>query len=395
MKLVNVVLFRLSIILPLVLLTCGGNSFCQTLTSVLKQIPQTGNLNSGNILSYIEDETIYFTPTYVQTSERSIFAIRPDGLLKETLIIKQKGKKGLGNERIVQFAILGNKLIVLSNESIHFYRRSGNQFVLEKSIKNKYSFSGMERLGKGFLLHVCYPFHPLDQAETSIWGKLDLSKQEITEIYSPTIDNTKFGCFVNSWVSTFGVTIAHASTSEYKVIFYNEFYKPIDSIVEKDKLFSIDTGIVNKLKLQSKDAISNFMHLDEEKFTRIRKVFMLDDEHLLVLSKLSQVASSHPGKARLDIWTKGTKGWEKKNEIFGDDIYRKGEIYDEQHLFLGNIYQNMYTICVSGGKLYSVSFPFYPKIVTQSFDMSKDIDSYFKDKSEFYYGLENFWITDN
>lgn len=396
MKLVTVVISKLFIILLLVSFSCGrNNSYCQTLTSVLQEIPQTGNLNSGNILSCVEEETIYFTPTYIQTSDRTIFAVGLDGSLKESVIIKQKGKKGLKNERIIQFEILENKLIILSNASIHFYRRSGNQFVLEKSIKNQYSFSGMNRLGRNLLLHVCYPFHPLDQEETNVWAKLDLSKQEITEIHSPVIDNTKFGCFVNSWVSTFGTTIAHASTSEYKIVFYNEFYKPVDSIVENEKYFGIDTIIVNKLKLQSKEAISNFMNLDEEKFTRIRKIFMLDDNHLLVLSKLSQSVSPPNGKARMDFWVKGLKGWEKKNQVFGDDIYRKGEVYDEQHPFLGNIYQNIYSICVEGGKLYSVSFPFYPKVVTQSFDMSKDIDSYFKDKSEFYYGLENFWIADN
>ncbi len=391
----NVVISRLFVILPLVFFSCGRNSFCQTLTSVLQKIPQTGNLNSGNILSCVDEETIYFTPTYIQTSDRTIFAVSLDGLPKEALIIKQKGKRGVKNERIIQFAILEDKLIVLSNASIHFYHRFGNQFVLGKSIKNQYSFSGMDRLGNNLLLYVCYPFHPLDQEETNVWAKLDLSKQQITEVHSPAIDNTKFGCFVNSWVSTFGTTIAHASTSEYKVVFYNEFYEPIDSIVENEKHFSVDTSIVNKLKLQSKDAISNFMKLDEEKFTRIRKVFMLDDNHLLVLSKLSQSVLPPNGKARLDFWVKGSKGWEKKNQIFGDDMYRKGEVYDEQHPFLGNIYQNMYTICVREGRLYCVSFPFYPKIVTQSFDMSKDIDSYFKDKSEFYYGLENFWVADN
>ena len=396
MRLENMVISRLPIILLLVLFTCWRNSFSQTLVSSLKQIPQTGNLNSGNILSCIDDGTIYFTPTNSQTSERIIFAIGLDGLQKESLKIKQKGKKGLKNERIVQFAILGDKLIVLSNVSIHFYHRSGNQFVWDKSIKNEYSFSGMERLGNNFLLHVCYPFHPLDQKETNVWAKLDLSKKEIADVHFPEIDNTKFGNLVNSWVSVYEGTIAHASSSEYKVVFYDLNYSRLDSIVmSSDTIFRVDKGFLEQFDLRSKTGISKFMESDSQKLTRIRKVFLLDSQHLLVISKLSKEVSSPYGKARLDMWEKNSDGWVLKNQLFGDDMFRDGEVYDELHPFLGNLYQNVFDLRISNGQIYCVSFPYYPKVITESFDRIKDIDVYFKDSTEFYYGLERFVFGSN
>ncbi|MNY17119.1 hypothetical protein D3C86_1504180 [compost metagenome] len=246
----------------------------------------------------------------------------------------------------------------------------------------------MERLGNNFLLYVCYPFHPLDQKETNVWAKLDLSKQEIVDVHFPEIDNTKFGNLVNSWVSTCEGTIAHASSSEYKVIFYDENYLRVDSIVmNSDTLFRVDMDFLEQFDLRSKTGISKFMESDAQKLTRIRKVFLLDNNQLAVLSKLSKDLSPPYGKARLDVWEKNPDGWKLKSQVLGDDMYRDGEVYNEQHVFLGNLYQNVFDLKISNGQIYSVSFPYYPKVITEGFDRGKDIDSYFKDSTGFYYGL--------
>lgn len=391
MKRETVVLCRLLLVLLLVSPVCGRNSFGQALHSEVQRIPVTGNLNSGNILSYIEGETIYFMPMYTDAPERVVFSVGLDGAVKESFTIRQKGKKGLGNERIVSFAVSGTKLIVLSGSSIHFYERSGKHYVVEKSIKNPYSFSGIERLGNSFLLHVCYPFHPLDQKETSVWAKLDLAKQEVVDVHFPEIDNTKFGNLVNSWVSTYEGTIAHASSKEYKIVFYDANYSRVDSIeLQSDTLFRVDMGFVEQFDLRSKTGISQFMESDAQKLTRIRKVFLLDDRHLVVLSRLSKEVSPPGGKARLDFWEKDTSGWKIKSQVLGDDMYQEGERYDEQHVFLGNLYQNVFDLRISNGQIYSVSFPYYPKVITESFDRERDMDGVLKDATEYYYGLEKF-----
>lgn len=387
-------MYRLLIILP-IFLFFGRISLSQPLVSVRQKISQSGNLNSGNILSCIDGETIYFTPTNLQNTHRVIFSISLEGVLKDQFTLKPKGKKENKQERIVQFSVIGDKLVLLSNLSIHFYERSGKQFIHTKAIKNSFSFSGMERLGNKLLLHVCYPFHPLDQEKTNLWATVDLVSQEITNFHVPKIDNSKFGCFVNSWVSVYKSTIAHASTSDYKIVFYDENFVPVDSILDKTVQFGIDSSYVNNINLQSKDAISNFMSYDEENFTRIRKVFYLDENRILVLLKLANSATYNKGKAELDIWVKDSTGWIKKNAIYGDDIYVKGAVYNDQQIFLGDIFQNVYSLCIKDKKIYCVSFPFYPKIVTQNFDMIEDIDSYFKDKGEFFYGLEIFNVGFN
>lgn len=369
---------------------------CQTIISESKVLSVTAGLRSGNILSSIDNGLIYFTPTFVsEKSARFIYVIDKSGLFRDSIVINEKNKKGIGTERIVQFSISDNLLVVLCPEQIYFYNKIGNSFFFDRSIKNSYSFSGLERLGNGLLLYVCYPFHPLDQKETNVWAKINLSKKVIEEIHIPEIDNTQFGYFVNSWVSTFDTTIAHASTTEYKIVFYNEFYQPFDSIVRNEGLFGIDTISVNNRSLYSKEGIADFMKLDDEKFTRIRKIFMLDDKHLLVLSKLSKETSFSHFKTRLDIWEKNLDGWKIKNQVLGDDMYIKGGVYDEQHLFLGNLFQNVYDLRISEGNVYCVSFPYYPKVITESFDKEKDIDAFFKGVTEFKYGLEKFTFGNN
>lgn len=381
-------------------LMLGWNShfgFAQALTSTSKKLSQTGGLRSGKILSCIENELIYFTPAIVdKASNRFLYVIDTNGLKQDSISIKDKKKKGIGIAHLVQFAVLGKSLIILTSDLIYFYRQEGNSFVFERSVKNSYHFSGMERLGNDFLLYVCYPFHPLDQRETNVWAKLDLSKQEITDVHFPEIDNTKFGNLVNSWVSVYGGTIAHASSSEYKVVFYDSNYSRLDSIVmSSDTLFRVDENFLDQFDLRSKDGISKFMESDSQKLTRIRKVFLLDNQHLLVISKLSKEVSSPHGKARLDVWEKNSDAWNLKNQIFGDDMFRDGEVYDDKHVFLGNLYQNVFDLRVNNGRVYCVSFPYYPKVITESFDRVKDIDTYFKDSTEFYYGLEKFVFGSN
>ncbi|MNK05511.1 hypothetical protein D3C87_233940 [compost metagenome] len=387
-KLLDLGIFKL-LVCCFVVVGQSTGCFGQIVTSSSKKLSQSGGLRSGKILSYIENELIYFTPATVdKASDRFIYVIDLNGLKQDSISIQDKKRKGIGLAHVVQFAVSGKSLVILSSDLIYFYRRVGRSFVFERSIKNTYSFSGMERLGNNFLLYVCYPFHPLDQKETNVWAKLDLSKQEIVDVHFPEIDNTKFGNLVNSWVSTCEGTIAHASSSEYKVIFYDENYLRVDSIVmNSDTLFRVDMDFLEQFDLRSKTGISKFMESDAQKLTRIRKVFLLDNNQLAVLSKLSKDLSPPYGKARLDVWEKNPDGWKLKSQVLGDDMYRDGEVYNEQHVFLGNLYQNVFDLKISNGQIYSVSFPYYPKVITEGFDRGKDIDSYFKDSTGFYYGL--------
>lgn len=395
-KLLDLAIFK-TLISCLVLVWNSNLGFAQELTSNSIKLCQTGGLRSGKILSYIENELIYFTPAIVdKASSRFLHVIDKNGLKHDSISIKDKKRRGIGVTHLVQFAVLGKSLVILTSDLIYFYRREGKSFVFESSIKNSYSFSGLEQLGNDFLLYVCYPFHPLDQKETNVWAKLDLSKQEITNVHFPEIDNTKFGNLVNSWVSVYEGTIAHASSSEYKVVFYDANYLRLDSIVMSfDTLFRVDKNFVDQFDLRSKTGISEFMESDSQKLTRIRKVFLLDNQHLLVISKLSKEVSAPHGKARLDMWEKNSDGWKMKSQIFGDDMYRDGAMYDSQHPFLGNLYQNVFDLKVSNGQIYCVSFPYYPKVITESFDREKNIDLYLKDVTEFNYGLEKFVFGGN
>ncbi|TSJ45652.1 hypothetical protein [Fluviicola chungangensis] len=352
-------------------------------------------MQTGNVLSCIDNGVVYFMPSYTDKKERSIYLVDLDGRSKEPLTIREDGIKGFKNERLIQFAVSGSNLIVLSNKSIHFFRRDRNSFQVVKTIKNSYSFDHIEKLGNSFLLHVCYSFHPMDQTETNLWVKLDMSSLEIGKLFTPEIDNSKFGSFVNSWVSTYERTIAHASTSQYKVMFYNDLFLPIDSIELSDELFKLDTGLINNADLYSKEGISNFMKLDDEKFSRIRKVIMLNSTQVLVFSKLSQEALTDKGKVRLDMWDKSSGVWRLQLQVAGDEIYKDGETYDDQHTFLGNLYQNVFDLRISNGQIYCVSFPYYPKVKTESFDRVKDIEASFKDSNEFHYGLEKFVFSNN
>lgn len=384
-----------SLILLFVFFSNGRILNGQTITSTCVKLDQTDGLQTGNVLSCIDDGVIYFMPSYTNEKERLIYLTDLDGRTKESLIIREDRVKGFKNERIAQFIVSGNNLIVLSNKSIHIFRRDRNSFQLAKTIKNQYSFDHIEKLGGSFLLHVCYSFHPMDQLETNLWAKLDMSSMEIGKLYVPAIDNSRFGSFVNSWVSTYKKTIAHASAKEYKIMFYNDLFVPIDSIVLYDELFKLDTSLVNKADLYSKEGISNFMKLDDEKFSRIRKVVMLDSTRILVLSKLSQEVPKDKGKVRMDLWDKSSGLWKLHYQTTGDEIYKDNEPYDDQHAFLGNLYQNVFDLRVNEGRIYCVSFPYYPKVITESFDRVKDIDAYFKDSTEFYYGLEKFVFGNN
>jgi hypothetical protein len=247
----------------------------------------------------------------------------------------------------------------------------------------------MDKIGKNLLLQVCYQFHPQDQIETNRWAVLDMNKKEIINVFEPNFDNSKFGFSVNSWVSTHEGIIAHASSYSYKVHFFDTLFQLVDSVVLDEKMFQINPEIIDKMNLMGKDNIAQFIDYADEHFSRIQKIFLLDSTHLLVFSKLANADSLSAHKGRIDLWVKQQKVWTLMEKSFGDIMFEKGSSYQSEKDFFGFLFQNVYSINVYQKQLISIVFPYYPIVNTNSFDYDKDINHYFKNESEFHYGLQS------
>lgn len=366
-----------------------GKTHCQNqVTYAATPLELTGNLQKGFITSYSSSNTVYFVDKYPGKEQRVLYSIDQQNKLDSSSFIKSKHLKKFKTERVMSFVVKQDKLLVLTNGAIYqFSKTTSNNWKYEASTTNKYGFYSMLDVGEELLLEVCYPFHNSSGKADNLWAKYDLKTNTITSFHTPEIDNSLFACFVNSWISTSNGIIAHASTSTYHIGFYNADFKLIDSIVcDSAYVSSIARSEVDHFDLDSKEGVSEFSSFDKKTYSRIRKIFLMDSTHLVVLIRKKEVED---GLDKLDFWEKEQGKWHLSSSQNVDLMYKKGQPYNDSIFSMNGLYQNMQSLTIVNHSIVRIFCPFY-HLNTESFDRKKDIDAKIGGNSTINYGMERF-----
>ncbi|MCC5924888.1 MAG: hypothetical protein JJT77_13985 [Crocinitomicaceae bacterium] len=243
---------------------------------------------------------------------------------------------------------------------------------VKKVIKNDKNFSQSYLLNDDKLfLSVFYNFHPGDQQERHLWGILDLNKQKITSVQRMPEEDVHFSHFVNDLVNVKDNKIMLSESSLYKIFFYDEEFNKTDSIYSEELDDFKNQQIIYKdlfNSLDSKDAIYKLKTLDDSLFTRIRKVFFIDTNNVMVILKLAGQES-----LRVDYWGKSDNTWERKIIDSSSVWFVQGQQYNDSMYCYTDFYQNMSSIIALGDNQFGLFY--YPYIATpntRSFDKEKD-----------------------
>jgi hypothetical protein len=360
----------------------------QALTDEVVPLGKKGDYMSGHIASFAANDTLYFMQVYPERRGNYLSFVK-DGNIDSAQIVSDKKSAKLTKSRVLAFAIVKSQLVILSDENIFQFALKGGKWKYKGAIRNNDGFTVMQPLGDQLFLEVCYPFYRSVHTRNSLWAMYDPMKMQLTKEIVPPVDNSRFGNFVHSWTSAAEGVLAHASTWDYNIRFYNSSLEAIDSLHGSSEFLTpVDPAKLEQFDNSSKDGIAQLMAYDDENFGRIRKIFLLDPSHLAVLIK--PASKTAPGKLAVDLWSKSADGWVRDQTLLADQFNAEGNPYDKTSFALGGLYQNMQSLVVSGGAVQRIFCPYYPQPETDSFDRSRDVDGWLRKQNDLYYGLETF-----
>lgn len=355
-------------------------------------------LASGKILSCFSEGKIYFTnqSNLEDKKNRVIYIYDIEKAVSDSIIIESKKyAKALIKEMFLSIEIDKDKFYILTD--YHFYSldwKKNKAIVIDGFENDKNNFSSIVKLNKEELFLYCnYNYHPLDAKNKHIWGKYNITRNEITSITKMSDKNVMFSHYVNDWFSVYKGLIAYTETTDYNIKFYNSNFEVVDSIVsDKLDLNKPYAPLYSKDPEYSKDEMVKIMKLDDSTLTRIQKIFLLDSTHLMAIVKLPIVK-----KMEYHIWTKINGNWELTKTNLRPNYYVEGEKYDKTNNQITGFYGNTNGLLyVSGFNFYCIYSPFIENITTNSFSRKKDYDDVMNEKirkKKIFYGIKKFTIS--
>lgn len=353
--------------------------------------------NNTNIIVCFNNNKIYFTDQFNIDTKKNRNIYYYDILNNNYSTIKieyNKANKAFFYTRIFSFELENNKLIVLTDSYIFTLLLEQNTATVIKSVKNaKASFNKIIKISnENFLLYVNYNFHPLDALDKHVWAIYNLETSNISSITKMDEVDYIFTHLVNNWLSVYKGLIAHSQSSNYKVFFYNDKFKTIDSLVS-NKLIDNNKFLNNLNKnVKSKDDIYNIIKQDDSSLTRIQKIFLLDSNNLLVMVKLPKTRDMV-----FDLWKKINNQWMLQKTEMSSPFYREGEMYNNTNNTFNPLYGNLNGIAYDNNyNFYVIYSPFIENIETKSFNIDEDYNKKVNDmvkKNNLYYGVRKISIS--
>lgn len=375
MKLMNLVLFNFTLMVVAMLppFFCVGqvNNFYISENKEIKIISENNDLTSIRLCGW---KNIRLYTSSVNTQKYRIFYIynTDQKILSEIKIHQTKRNQNIISDRIYSLTLIGNDLIIVTNNYIfHLYvDYQKNQLELLNSLKNDQNFNFTKNLNGRIFLSVLYDFHPLDATKKHIWAIYNLTRKKLDNQIVMQDGDVKFSYFVNKWFDTFDDRIYFSESTKYSIGIYNEDFIKIDSIetneldVNKIHLDKFASSSIN-----SKQQINQLKIIDDSLLTRIRKIYVLSDTAIFVILKMKGTS-----KLRLDYWIKSNNKWMLCTQNEYSIWYEIGQEYSETNLeTLSDFYQNMNDMFYAKDLHFElVYYPFMPIITTKSFDQKKD-----------------------
>lgn len=309
-------------------------------------------------------------------------------------IKKNKTNGSIFGSMILAISVQGDKLYILNSNYLHILKKEGSHLNLYKSLANTASFNTIHKLGKNqLLLSVNYNFHPSDEPHKHTWAKLNINTDSLYPESYREEDNAKFSYFTNSWLSTYKGLIAYSKTSEYVIKFHDDNFAVIDSINTHD--FDSNQALAKFVPDGNEYSADNMKRIGTASDTllhRIEKIFLIDSTKLLVTIK--QPRSNY---YRFDIWVKNDKEWKRSVSRQLESNYLPYKRYTDDNNQIHGFYGN-HAIIVSDEKkhFYNYYYPYRNNIVTESFNMEKDLIEPLNDltrKNQLYFGIRKIEIV--
>ena len=368
----------------------------EEISNVKTIIKSDASASMDKIISCSYDDEIYFTTqsNYRSLNYRCIYILNNNKSSLDSITIFRNNKtKDFFEERFFSFAIVKNKIVLLTDPHIVTLTFKKNKIEEISSIKNEKFFNTVKLLDDNYLfLYINYNFHPFDSPDKHVWAKLNLKSNKIEDLKKMNEENSIFSHFVNNWVSVYKNEIAYSMTSKYKIYLFNKNFELYDSIIS-NKLDS-NQIFLNSLKLKnnySKDDINEIMKKDAEFLKRIQKIFLLDSTHLLVMLKLPKTSN-----CEFDLWVKKNGSWSINKTSIINNSYVANQFYDEKNTLFDAFFGNVNGIVYKGNFEFStIYFPYLENIKTNSFNINTDYNEKINNlvkKNELYYGIKNYRI---
>lgn len=382
-------LFLRLIFFPIAIWFVTGEVFAQHASETIR-LPLKARIDESVLVSTMDNGSLYFLNLYSKGKNRYLYRYRQNEKIDSLCFDTSKRLRKLFNERIDDLVVKDDTVVVVTNDHIYQLINNKNYLKFRSVINNVQSFKGAECIGDNVLLHVCYPFHPAEKRLHNLWARYSMKTGTIEQDFVPSIDNSRFGNLVNSWVTSYKGLVAQASTWEYKVHFYNDRFQLVDSMIFEDEIVKkIPKKAIDTFLLDSKEGVGKFRTFESQNFSRIRKVYLLDSTHLLVLIKMKE-ADGLENKVLVELIEKKNGTWKKIHSSMEDLWYVDGQAYNDSTVVYAGMYQNFFPINVSDGRVMRLFCPYVPKVVTSSFNRKKDIGDYITNSKEYFYGLEIF-----
>ncbi len=282
---------------------------------------------------------------------------------------------------------------VFTDQNIVVFKYVKNILEFVKVIPNEKSFARAKALDdKNLLLYVNYNFHPMDEEDKHVWGKLNLQTLTIESVKKMPDDNARFTHFVNDWISTYKGYIAYANTANYKVTFYDKNFNKTDSIVSN--VLDSNKFIISKFKFEnnySKEDITVLMKEDANTLKRIQKITLLDSTHVLVILKLPKTQN-----CQLDTWKKTNGIWTLYATETVDSFYQKGKAYTKENTPRFGLFGNANGVSYLSKGIFSiVYFPYMKPIETLNYEMDRDYNGALNElvkTNQLYFGIRQYAV---
>lgn len=375
--------------------------FCQAsgkihLTENIEAAKVSYNSSLTSLKSVFKDGVIYTISKSNLSKDRVVYSYNSeDGKIDSLIFDNNKNTKLFRDKRILSFSIVGSKFVFLCSDFIYIFKHQSNRLVFDMFVLNEFGFMNCHKFGNNILLNVCYNYHPEDFKDANVWAILNLKSNLIEHVKLLENDNNSFfGSFVNDWIVTRDSIICYARTDEYRVTFHNSAFETVDEIWTNE--LGENKIIVDNLKSQfdySRDAIIELQKVDEANLTRIRKVYYLQEDVVMVLLKVGGQEI-----IRADYWKKKEGIWERVLIDYSSLWFEEGGSYSDREITYTDFYQNMFDlIYIGGGQFYMPYYPHIPIVETNNFNRQRDyFDKQNKviENNEIYIGIKAIKLID-
>lgn len=309
--------------------------------------------------------------------------------LSNYILKPEKNTKALASEPVYSLHFNSSNSIILTDAFFYFFSISKNkELVFIKKIKNDKFYNQLIPLqDRVILAYINYNFHPFDSPDKHVWAKIDMVKLEIGATKKMDEENALFSHYTNSWISSFKGKIIYANTLNYTIKFFDQNFNIIDSIVT-DKLSANlkYKNLFDDNTNNSKDEIIEVLQKDDSCFTRIQKVFFLNESSILVMLKLPKTKAFE-----YDLWRKKDATWVLDYTAKEFGFFQENQEYNLKNQPVNTLLGNMSGLQLIEGEFFAIEYPYYSPIVTKSFNRESDYDAIINEsilQNKAYYGVK-------